>query len=56
MKTTTPPKTRTPPKALRKAGFLGTALRMKQEANAAIKQGEVARLQEKGYKLLTFDA
>lgn len=55
MKTTASPKPQTPPKAAPKRGFLGTALRMKQEADAAIKQGDAAGLREKGYKLLTFD-
>ena len=39
-----------------KPGFISTALRMKQEADAAIKRGDMARLKAKGYKFLTFDA
>ena len=42
-------------KAAPKSGFIGTALRMKKEADAAIKCGGAARLTEKGYKFLTFD-
>ena len=56
MKTTAPPKSQMPSKTAPKPGFLGTALRMKQEADAAIKRGDVARLKAKGYKFLTFDA
>ncbi|GAB3635037.1 hypothetical protein GCM10027422_06270 [Hymenobacter arcticus] len=56
MKTTASPNPQTPPKAAPKPGFIGTALRMKQEADAAIKRGDVARLKEQGYKFLTFDA
>ena len=58
MKTTAPSKPQKPPiaaKAVSKPGFLGTALRMKQEADAAIKRGDAAGLKAKGYKLLTFD-
>ncbi len=56
MKPTVVSKPQTVPKAARKPGFIGTALRMKQEADAAIKRGDVARLKEQGYKFLTFDA
>ena len=55
MKTTAPSKPQTPLKAALKPGFISTALRMKQEADAAIKRGDVARLYAQGYKLLTFD-
>ena len=56
MKTNAPPKLQMPSKAASKPGFIGTALRMKQEADAAIKRGDVARLKAQGYKFLTFDA
>ncbi|MGI4874187.1 MAG: hypothetical protein ACRYFX_23750 [Janthinobacterium lividum] len=52
---TIPNKPKTSPKATAKAGFIGTALRMKQEADMAIKRGEVARLKQQGYTLLSFD-
>lgn len=38
------------------AGFIGTALRMNQEADAAIRRGEIAQLKAKGFKFLSFDA
>lgn len=38
------------------AGFISTALRMKQEADAAIRRGEVAALKAKGFKFLSFEA
>lgn len=39
-----------------RASFISTALRMKQEADAAIQRGKVAALKAKGFKLLSFDA
>ena len=56
MKTTPSLQTQTHPKPTSKPGFIGTALRMKKEADAAIKRGDMARLKAKGYKFLTFDA